>query len=247
MRGRIARRLSIALLMLANAKMAQAACLDPTEFMQSTVNIARQFDNEERGTHGDVVAIRGTGWFLSSTTIVTAQHVAHAMNLSSTGWKPLEIVDGRRNKQLLEARIQRIAGAQAEKLAVIELQRAFPAARSFEIRTEPLLPEEQVTAFSYQAGGLRPVQGRFVRVGNDGRLAGMALLELNDGSNRLVIDHGASGAPVVDCDGRVAAVVSNVFTQSISGMSREIRISTPWGSPNVASIPVESLNDALPN
>ena len=123
MRGRIACRLAIALLMLANAKAAQAACLDPTEFMQSTVNITRQFDDEERGTHGDVVAVRGTGWFLSTTTIVSAQHVTKAMDLSSADWKPLEIVDGRGNKQSLEARIQRIAGAQAEKLAIIELQR----------------------------------------------------------------------------------------------------------------------------
>jgi hypothetical protein len=45
------------------------------------------------------------------------------------------------------------------------------------------------------------------------RRAGTALLY--EGDNRLVIDHGASGASVVDCDGRVAAVVSNVFTQSL--------------------------------
>jgi hypothetical protein len=247
MRGRIACRLSIALLMLVNAKSVQAACVDPAQFMQSTVNITRQFDDEEREGHGDVVAIRGTGWFLSSTAIVTAQHVTEAMKLLGARWKLLEIVDGQGNKQLLQARIQRIAGSQAEKLAIIELQRAFPAARSFEIRTEPLLPEEQVTAFSYPAGALRPVQGRFVRVGNDGKVAGMALLEVYEGSNRLIIDHGASGAPVVDCDGRVAAVVSNVFTQSIWWASREIRVSTPWGLPNVASIPIQSLNDALPN
>jgi len=47
-----------------------------------------------------------------------------------------------------------------------------------------------------------------------GKLSGMAFLELYEGENRLVVDHGASGAPVVDCEGRVAAVVSNVFTLS---------------------------------
>jgi hypothetical protein len=71
----------------------------------------------------------------------------------------------------------------------------------------------------------------------------MALLELFEGENRLVIDHGASGAPVVDCEGRVAAVVSNVFTQSIQWASREIRYTTAWGMPNVVSVPVDALPD----
>jgi hypothetical protein len=33
------------------------------------------------------------------------------------------------------------------------------------------------------------------------------LLEMYDGNDRLVLDHGASGAPVVDCSGQVVAVV----------------------------------------
>lgn len=85
--------------------------------------------------------------------------------------------------------------------------------------------------------------GRFVRFGDDGKLAGMALLEFYEGENRLVIDHGASGAPVIDCDGRVAAVISNVFTQSIVWASRQIRISTAWGMPNVVSVPVQALDE----
>jgi hypothetical protein len=71
----------------------------------------------------------------------------------------------------------------------------------------------------------------------------MALLELYEGENRLVIDHGASGAPVVDCHGRVAAVVSDVFVQSLVWASREIRISTAWGMPNVVSVPVQALGE----
>jgi hypothetical protein len=48
---------------------------------------------------------------------------------------------------------------------------------------------------------------------------------------------------VVDCNGRVAAVVSNVFTQSIHWAQREIRISTAWGTPNVVSVPVQALDE----
>jgi S1-C subfamily serine protease len=58
-----------------------------------------------------------------------------------------------------------------------------------------------------------------------------------------VVDHGASGAPVLDCAGRVVAVVSNVFTQTLQFPSRAIRISTAWGSPNVVSVPVQVLKE----
>ncbi|WGD56572.1 hypothetical protein QA641_14565 [Bradyrhizobium sp. CB1650] len=164
------------------------------------------------------------------------------MKLSMEQWKPLEIADGE-GSHFIAARIQRLAGVQAEKLAVIELEHAVSAARSVAIRREPLVPDEQVMTLAYPAGGLHPVGGRFVRFGDDGKLAGMALLEFYEGENRLVIDHGASGAPVIDCDGRVAAVISNVFTQSIVWASHQIRISTAWGMPNVVSVPVQVLDE----
>ena len=95
---------------------------------------------------------------------------------------------------------------------------------------------------AYPAGHPQLVSGRFVRLGVEGNLTGMALLELYEGDNRLIVDHGASGAPVIDCNGRVAAVISNVLTQSIHWAYREIRISTAWGMPNVVSVPIQELD-----
>jgi hypothetical protein len=100
-----------------------------------------------------------------------------------------------------------------------------------------------VATLAYPAGRRQLVQGRFVRFGDGGKLSGMALLELFEGENRLIIDHGASGAPVVDCEGRVAAVVSNVFTLSFQWAYREIRYTTAWGMPNVVSVPIDALPD----
>lgn len=220
---------------------ANAACLDPAEVAQSSVSVTRHLDDAERRGNPDVIAIQGSGWFLSPTTIVTVEHVAKAMKLTSKDWKPLEITAGN-DRHTIRANIQRVVGDSAEKLAVIELQRAVSDSRSVEIRKDPLLPEEQVVTLAYLGGRPHLVQGRFVRFGEDGgKLAGMVLLEMYEGENRLIVDHGSSGAPVIDCEGRVAAVVSNVFTQSFVWSSREIRISTAWGMPNVASVPARLL------
>jgi hypothetical protein len=243
MHGSIGYRLFVLFVVLAGTRV-NATCVDPAQLAHSTVSIMRYFDETERGTRPDLIGVRGTGWFLSPTTIVTAEHVTAGMKLSTADWKQLEIVDGD-GTQFIAARIQRLAGAQAEKLAVIELERAVSGARSFAIRKEPLVPEEQVITLAYPAGRFRLVGGRFVRFGDDGKLAGTALLEMYEGENRLVIDHGASGAPVVDCEGRVAAVISNVFTQRIEWVSHQIQISTAWGMPNVVSVPVQALADPL--
>jgi hypothetical protein len=241
MNGRSACRLFGVVLVLASAQ-AKAACVGPAQLAHSVVSITRHFDDVERSARPDLIGVRGTGWFLSPTTIVTAEHVTAGMKLSTEDWKVLEIVDGD-SSEFIAARIQRLAGGKAERLAVIELQRAVPVARSVTIRKEPLAPDEKVVTFAYPAGRPRVVEGRFVRFGEDGKLAGTALLEMYEGDNRLVIDHGASGAPVVDCEGRVAAVVSNVFTQSLVWASRQIRISTAWGMPNVVSVPVQALEE----
>jgi hypothetical protein len=46
---------------------------------------------------------------------------------------------------------------------------------------------------------------------------------------------------VFDCEGRVAAVISTVITQNLATPFGEMRIPTPWGSPNVVSVPVHQL------
>ena len=242
MRGRVRYRLLVFLLLLLDANFAAAACVDPAQLVHTAVSITRHFDDTERAAHRGLTGVQGTGWFLSPTMIVTAEHVTAAMTLSTEDWKPLEIGDGD-SSRFIAARIQRLAGAEPERLAIIELQDAVAEARTVTIRREPLIPEQQVLTIAYSAGRPHVVTGRFVRVGDEGKLAGMALLELYEGQNRLIVDHGASGAPVIDCEGRVAAVVSNVFTQSIQWAYREIRFTTAWGMPNVVSVPLHALGN----
>jgi hypothetical protein len=220
-----------------------AECIDTVALGHSTVSITRHFDDNESQTHPGLLGIRGTGWFLSPTLMVTVEHVAAAMNLSDQNWKQIEIGSGD-NTQPARVRLQRLAGTNKEKIAVLELQTPFSGAQSLQLRMEAFVPEEPVVSLAYPHSHLRVVGGRFVQYGDGERLAGTALLEMYDGEDRLVLDHGASGAPVFDCAGRVGAVVSNLFTTTIQFMSVSTRVSTPWGSPNVVSVPVPVLQDS---
>ena len=235
------RLLSIVILVLASSRV-EAGCIDPAPPTHSAVSLMRHFDDEEQEGRPGLLGIRGTGWFLSPTSMVTVEHVVTAMKLSDQHWKHVEIAK-EEMRWSVPARIHSVAGSHAQKLAVLELQTAHPDAQGFQLRMEPLVPEEPVVSLAYPGGRLRVVGGRFVHYGDGDRLAGTALLEMYDGTDRLVLDHGSSGAPVLDCSGRVAAVVSNLFTTTIPFISGAIRVSTAWGSPNVVSVPVPVLKD----
>lgn len=235
------RLFSVFILALASSAV-EAGCIDPAPPTHSAVSIMRHFDDREQEERPGLLGIRGTGWFLSPTAMVTVEHVVAAMKLSDQHWKHVEIAKGE-SIQSIPARIHRVAGSHTQKLAVLELQTAHPGAQGFQLRMEPLVPEEPVVSLAYPGGQLRVVGGRFVQYGDGDKFAGMALLEMYDGNDRLVLDHGSSGAPVLDCAGRVVAVVSNLFTTTIPFLSGAIRVSTSWGSPNVVSVPVPVLKD----
>jgi hypothetical protein len=243
--GRIARLMLCrwifpALVLFSGSLCAEAECVDAAMPSRATVSITRLFDEGEIRAEPDLLGTRGTGWFFSRRSMVTVAHVAQAMHLSAQDWKDIEIRDGE-NKQSIPVRILRVVGAHSEKIAVLELANPFPGAQFLRIRTAPLVTNERVMSVAYPGDRLRVADGRFVEYRADDKFAGTALLELYDGNDRLVLDHGASGAPVLDCEGRVVAVVSNLLTRTMQFLSREIRISTAWDVPNVVSVPIQVL------
>src|SRR5262249_14317477 len=121
---------------------AEAACIEPTQFAHASLRITRYFDQAEQTAQASVVGIQGSGWFLTPTTIVTVAHVVTAMNLTTLDWKRIEIGDGEDSRTAF-ARIQRLAGHGADKLAVLELQTSVAAARSLAVRGKPLAPDER--------------------------------------------------------------------------------------------------------
>jgi hypothetical protein len=233
-------RLFSIMVLIAACSRVEAGCIDPATLAHSTVSITRYFDDKEKAARPGVIGMSGTSWFLSPTTMVTVEHVTTAMRLSGQSWRQIEIRT-EEMEQSVPVRIQRLVGSDAEKIVVLELQTAFSGARGVVLRSEPLVPDEPVVSLAYPGDRLRVAGGRFVHYARGGRFAGAALLEMYDGDDRLVLDRGSSGAPVIDCTGRAVAVVSKLFVTTIAFMSNVTRIPTGWGNANVVSLPVQAL------
>jgi hypothetical protein len=234
--------LAAALVLLGSSSATEAACTDPSALSRSTVSITRHLDAGERAREPDVIGIQGTAWFLGARLIVTAAHVARSMNLNEGGWRDVELRSGD-SAVSIPLRVLRFVGPRDDNIAVLELAAPFQGALTLPVRSELLVADEPMMSVAYPGERLRVASGRFVRYGTDGKLADAALLEMYDGNDRLVLDHGASGAPVVDCGGRVVAVVSSVIVQTMRMLSQNMRVSTAWQTPNVVSVPASGLKD----
>jgi hypothetical protein len=160
----------------------------------------------------------------------------------------------------VSARLLAVVRAVPEGFALFELREPFPNARTLKLREKPLSRNEPVRSIAY-LGGLRFAKGRFAEIaGSNGNSdmprdhpfakvrPGSGLFEMWDiderNNDRFVLDHGASGAPIVDCDGNVAAVASSIVTQgSFYFAGREIKLTTPWGVANNTAALIQPLFD----
>jgi len=205
----------LAALLLVASSRSGVTCADPEKIAHVTVSITRYFEDDiEEKSRPDLLGIQGNGWFASSALMVTASHVAEAMHLSTTDWKDIELRDSER-KRSVAVRVARLVGNQREKVALLQLKTPLHDVRFLPFRMEPLVANEHVISLAFVKDRLRVAEGRFVEYGPYEKFTSAAMFELFNGNDRLVLDHGASGAPVLDCQGRVVAIVSDILTQTI--------------------------------
>ncbi|WP_210252257.1 S1 family peptidase, partial [Microvirga tunisiensis] len=134
--------------------------------------------------------------------------------------------------------------APKEDVAILELQEPFPNAQVLDVRLEPPTADATVLVLGYPRGRMQAAHGT-VREARDrpGKFAGLTLLEV-EGDNRLLLDGGTSGAPVLDCrQGHVIAVLNGLLTgPSLPFLPSERSVvPTPWGSPTNTAVPAATL------
>jgi len=220
---------------------AQDVCIDPSTLVAATVGITRYFTDEERPAPS-VEGYRATAWFFRSPRFLVsiAHFVDDAPVFPRNEWRMIDVQQPDISVRV-KARLLAIVKGLPEGLAVLELAEPFPRARPLRLRETPLSRDEPVRSIAY-VDGVRFAMGKFAEVMASGEIPtdhpfskvppGTGLFEMWDirerNNDRFVLDHGASGAPIVDCDGNVAAVTSSILTQgSLNFAGRTTRLTTP--------------------
>jgi hypothetical protein len=242
----------------AKAQEAGTACVDPGELTGSVVSIVWNFSQARRDRAGrEFVGQRATAWFYTSPRLlVTAAHFAN--ELPADGWQEVELRQASRDGEpdttvrvrlrvSVRGRVSDSKGSGtglAEDLAILELQDPFPNARVLDIEPEALARDTAVLVLGYPAGKMQAARGIVRETENSARrYPGLALFEVQ-GPNRLLLNGGASGAPVLDCrHGRVVAVLNGLLTGPILPFlpPESSVIPTPWGSPTNTAVPAATL------
>jgi trypsin-like peptidase len=230
------------------AEIVSEKCLDKASSAQSVAAITRYSPLYDDPHVVTVLGIEGGSiWFLKDDEPVLALHVAKSLGLSDREWTPVEIYQNERDPKIhrhqrIRARLLRTITWGHDGLAVLKLEEPFQGARPLALRAEPLEPGEKIITPAYPGGFLELTTGHFVGIdlalSNESK-EGSYAIEIDD--NRLALDSGASGAPVLDCTGRVVAAVSAQFYLISENGSDE---ATPQGQKTNEAIPVTILSDS---
>ncbi|KQQ07686.1 S1 family peptidase [Methylorubrum extorquens] len=244
----------------AKAQETTGSCIDFSPASRAVVSVARYFDEPLLEENREIVGEQATACFYTSPRLlVTAAHFAN--DLPDGEWQEVELRQATREGEaetVTRVRL-RVAvrgkiseGAKrelgptglADDVAIMELQDPFPNATVLDVQLAVPPQNASVLVLGYADGQLRAARGIVRRAGEaSSRYAGLTLLEVQ-GTNRLLLNGGASGAPVLDCvKGAVVAVLNGLLTSpSLPFLpSHYAVIPTPWGSPTNTAVPASSL------
>jgi hypothetical protein len=229
------------------AEIISERCIDKESSAQSVAAITRYSHLYDDPHVVTVFGIEGGSiWFLKEDEPVLALHVAKSLGLSNREWIPVELYQNEpdakiHRHQRIRARLLRTITWGLDGLAVLKLEEPFEGARPLVIRAEPLKPGEKIITPAYPGGLFELATGHFLGIdlalSTEKKEASYAI-EID--GNRLALDSGASGAPVLDCTGRVVAAVSaQVYVVSENGLEE----ATLRGQQTNIAIPVTILSD----
>ncbi len=210
------------------------------------VRITQYYTPAEKAAAG-IDGRSGTGWFCgSSKHLITIGHMVTDPALPRKEWTEVEISHcpdgtmGTYKTHRVMVRLADLIDTPGEDIGVIELQKPLFDVKPISVSKDALTPGSQSYCFGFTDGTLRHAGGTFHRIGKDEdspELNDFGLFEMFEDNDRLALDHGASGAPVLNAKGEVIAVLAIVKTGEVKMINgiEPMRISTAWGTPNQAA------------
>lgn len=235
------------LVLLAGAESARAAdCVDPRDYANSVVRIERVV---EQGAPRSWV---GSGWFYQSRQVlITNEHVVSALALGEQEWTSVLLQTSKPGAthgfiQRTKARV--LARDTRDDIALVLLEYPVMGVRPMEIKTGEVAPGEPLAIAGYASGLLHFGNARAYTgpqpVARFRQPHSQFAIDVQGTANQDAFSAGGSGSPVLNCEGRVVGIFSNLIDErylSLFGTSGTRGRPAASASPNAFAIRIEKL------
>ena len=241
-------RCALAILaLLAGSQGAWAAnCVDPREYANSVVRIERVVEN------GAPRSWVGSGWFYQSRQVlITSEHVVSALALGEQDWASVLIqasIPGAPHGFIQRTTARVLARDTRDDIALVGLEYPAMGVRPMEIKAGEVAPGEPLAIAGYASGRLHFGNARAYAgsqpVARFRQPHSQFAIDVQGDANRDAFSMGGSGSPVLNCEGLVVGIFSNLIDErylSLFGSSGARGRPAATVSPNAFAVRIEKL------
>ena len=235
--------------MLAGTRGAWAGdCVDPRAYANGVVRIERVV---ERGGPRSWV---GSGWFYRSRQVlITNEHVVSKLALREQEWTSVLLQASKPNAAhgfIQRTRAHVLARDSRDDIALVMLDNPVMGVRPMDIKTGEVSPGEPLAITGYASGLLqfgtaRAYAGR-QPVARFRQPQSQFAIDVQGEANQSAFSAGGSGSPVLNCQGQVVGIFSNLIDErylSLFGTLGTRGRPASAASPNAFAIRIEALRN----
>lgn len=248
--------LLLAIAFFISAVPVDATCISAENYYNSAVSIKIYKDGKP---------FQGSAWFYKdSKTLVTAGHFARILPDDPPAWSKIEILQQRKGRKIFKrqnVRIMRIGNIRdasirelgfmekyaREDLGILELESPFLDALPLDVAPHKVEPYYPLRILAYPYGKLTPARARSLPPGLDEKFFGRfeSLLHIEILNQRNIAGAGASGSPVLNCEGKVAGTITAQLSDVFVNPQRLWVIRPAYGSATNYAVPSSFLTELL--
>jgi S1-C subfamily serine protease len=223
-------------------------CVDPRDYADSVVRIERVVES------GQPRSWVGSGWFyLSRQVLITNEHVVAKLRLREDEWTDLLLQAARPDAsrsyiQRTQAKV--LARDGRADIALVLLEHPVMGVRPMNIQTGGVAPGEPLAIAGYASGQLqfgtaRAYTGR-QPVARFRQPESQFAIDVQGDTNQSAFSAGGSGSPVLNCQGMVVGIFSNLIDDrylSLFGAWGTQGRPTSGASPNAFAVRIDVLRN----
>jgi S1-C subfamily serine protease len=223
-------------------------CVDPREYANGVVRIERVVE------HGAPRSWVGSGWFYQSPQVlITNEHVVRKLALHEREWTSVLLQASKPNAshgfiQRTKARV--LVRDRRDDIALVMLEDPAMGVRPMDIKMGEVSPGEHLAIAGYASGLLQFGTARAYSgpqpVARFRQPQSQFAIDVQGEANQAAFSAGGSGSPVLNCEGQVVGVFSNLIDE------RHLSLFGTWGaqgrpasavSPNAFAVRIEALQN----